>query len=644
MPWSYQLDLWSELRLALSLGVILLLPGWALLSLTTWWQPWAPLQRWIVAFGLSLSLYPVLYYNARVFAPWLRLDVWTLSAGLAVCGLTVVWRERHRWREHLAFTRLEWLALGVFAATLFTRFYVIRDWPYPASPDSLHHVLITQLAAQQGQLPATMAPYFPVPLAMYHLGLYALTATAQTLANVPAHAAVLWTAQVVNGLCGLGVYLVLDAKVGRVGAVVGAIAAGLLSFQPAILVSWGRFTPVPSQAVLPIAWWITWQALSRWRERPSTSWQHLVWITGAAALLNAAVFLFHFRVAGYYLPLIAITVLWELRSAYRAQQMRPLLMGVAALGVVSLLLVSPVFLEAAQAYVRYTDSLQSPERRQAADEIASVYYPYSWTLITEVGARLWLLGLALAGGALAAMRRNLIAVVALLWLIALWLIGTAYMLGIPLLRFTNMTAVLLALYLPLSLLIGAGVEESIRLAPARWRPRAAYALLILFLLMGTWAGRARAVELLPHLHFVREPDIPAMNWIRAHTPPDARFAVNTFYYSPEFLHGTDGGYWIPYFTGRQTTANTMLFVLSDADFRGQTVAMTQAVKRLAEGQAVLDELRRFGVTYIYVGVTGNYAGPALDRAQLSQMPGVEAVYRSEGVTIFAIKDSIAEQP
>ena len=53
-------------------------------------------------------------------------------------------------------------------------------------------------------------------------------------------------------------------------------------------------------------------------------------------------------------------------------------------------------------------------------------------------------------------------------------------------------------------------------------------------------------------------DIAAMEWIRGHTEPDALFAVNTYFWLPHHPHGTDAGYWIPYFTGRQMTAAVML--------------------------------------------------------------------------------------
>jgi hypothetical protein len=156
------------------------------------------------------------------------------------------------------------------------------------------------------------------------------------------------------------------------------------------------------------------------------------------------------------------------------------------------------------------------------------------------------------------------------------------------------------------------------------------------LIGGAYSGWARAVEILPNNQFVRAADIPSMNWIRANTPPDARFAVNTLYYSPEFMYGTDGGYWIPYFTDRRTTAGTMLFTLGMTSIRAQIAGMSQAVKRLEQDNTALDELRRLGVGYIYIGKAGNFSGPGLDPTRLRQAAGVSVVYQSDGVTILQI--------
>lgn len=641
MTWSYFLDGGSSLRLAVALGLMLTVPGWALLGLTPVWKEWPVLRRWAVAIALSIAVFPVLYYAARVAAPGLRLGPWTLRIGLLAAGVAALWQWRGRWRAQLAFTPLEWVALGVLAVTLFTRFWIIREVPFPPSPDSLHHALITRLTAEQGRLPETLAPYAPVPLDLYHLGLHALAAAAANLAQAPAHTALLWMAQALNGLCGLGIYVVLDDKASRLGGILGAVTAGLLSFQPAILMSWGRFTPVASQAILLIAWWLFWRFLEQLRQPAGPRPMEWAWNVGVTALLMAAVFQLHFRVAGYFLPLLAMTIVWEGGLAQRAGRWRPLVLGVLAVGAGALLLTAPALGSAWRAYVAHTDRLLSPERRESYDYLMTAYYAYSWSWVLEVGARLWLLLLAAGSGLLAVLNRSRVALLAFGWIAALWLLGSAYVLGIPLLQFTNMTAVLLALYLPLGLLVGAGAEAAVRRLRPRWRAWAAGALLAVGLAAGLWAGRARAEEVLPQYFFVTAGDVAAMNWIAANTPPEARFAVNTWLVNDEHLYGNDGGYWIPYFTGRRTTAENMLYVLADPSFWRETIERTRAVVALQSGQGSPAELRRLGITHLYVGRPHQVWGRTLDVDRLRRDPELQLLYQAEGVTIFALNGAAA---
>jgi hypothetical protein len=278
--------------------------------------------------------------------------------------------------------------------TFFTRFWIIRGHPYPAWSDSLHHALLTQLTAVQGKLPVSIQPYFPIPLGQYHLGLYSLSATVQWLAQVPAHTALLWTAQALNSLCGLGVYLVLDRKAGRVGAVVGVAVVGLLSHQPAWYVNWGRFTQLSSQTILLIAWLVTWEAIILWRCPWKEYKARILWSTASAAVLSGAVFLFHFRVFVFYIPLLAISVARELWKAQKEKQVKPMIMGIVAIGVVTLIVTSPALWEAVRIYILTRLDWAASTQSLTASEISETierFYNFPWSSAPRLVARTALL-------------------------------------------------------------------------------------------------------------------------------------------------------------------------------------------------------------------------------------------------------------
>jgi hypothetical protein len=612
-----------------------ILPGWAALTFDDIWRQWKGLQRWIAAMGLSIAFYPVFFYGIRSVFPFLTVGPYKMGTLLLAFAAVVGWRMRGHWKEQFIFDRLEWVAIGVFGMTLFTRFWIIRDHPYPAWSDSLHHTLLTQLTAVQGHLPFDMEPYFPVPLGQYHLGLYSLSATVQWLAQVPAHTALLWTAQMLNGLCGLGVYLVLDRKVGRVGAVVGAVVIGLLSHQPAWYVNWGRFTQIAGQTILLIAWLMTWEAITLWK-RP---WQRykakILWNTAMAAVLTGAVFLLHFRVAIFYVPLLAISVAWELWKAHRERHMGPVILGITTIGIAASIVVTPALWEAMRIYVPTTLN-RVPTATSEVSQTIQRYYEFPWRTVPLLAARPWLIVLASISAVIGLLKRNKLVIVCLVWVLTLYLVGNAYLLGLPLLNVTNMGAILIMLYLPIGLVIGAAAEEALTLCGPRWRKRAVRLVVALILVAGFVASHIRVTEIEPYRYFITPEDIAAMDWIRENTPPDALFAVNTYFWLPRAPHGTDAGYWIPYFTGRQTTAGVMLLSLGTKDYRDGVVKMSQAAEQLEVDNTVLAELQALGVDYVYVGRKGDFSGPGLNVTQLAQAQNVSVLYQNGKVSILQI--------
>jgi hypothetical protein len=246
--------------------------------------------------------------------------------------------------------------------------------------------------------------------------------------------------------------------------------------------------------------------------------------------------------------------------------------------------------------------------------------------------------MALSGFSIAVglLKRSKLVIAALLWTLVLYLLGNTYVLGLPLLSFTNLGAVLVMLYLPIGLVVGSATEEALTLCKSHWCRRAAWLVIALVLVVGLMASRARVTELEPYRYFVTPEDVAAMDWIKENTPPDALFAVNTYFWLPRVPHGTDAGYWIPYFTGRQTTAGAILLNLAGSDYESRIVELSRLVEQLEDGNAPLTELQAMGVDYVYIGRRGDFSGPGLSAAQLSQSKNVEMLYQEGGVYILRI--------
>lgn len=638
----------TGLRLLVVLVGMLTLPGWAALSFADNWRQWRGLQRWIVAVGISIAFYPVLFYGMRSVFPFLTLGPYKMSALLLGCAAIIGWRMRGHWKEQIIFDQLEWAALAVLGITLFTRFWIIRDHPYPAWSDSLHHTLLTQLTAVQGHLPYDLEPYSPIPLGQYHLGLYALSATVQWLAQVPAHTAVLWTAQMLNGLCGVGVYLVLDRKVGRLGAILGAAVVGLWSHQPAWYVNWGRFTQLSSQTVLLIAWLVTWEAIASWKCPWRECKAGILWNTACAAVLTGGVFLLHFRVAAFYIPLLAISITWELWKARKGSRVGlKVVLGTIVIGIAALVVVAPALSEAAHIHVGAKLNLARSSQSGAVTQetlqtVRSLYYNFPFRTVQELAASPWLLVLAGLSSVVGLLRYNKLAIASLLWVVTLCLFGNAYLLGLPLLTFTNLGAVLIMLYLPLGLIVGSATEDVLALCRPLQREHINRLVITLVLITCFVASHVRVTKIEPYRYFVTSQDIQAMDWIRENTPSDARFAVNTYFWLPHAPHGTDAGYWIPYFTERRTTAGTMLLSQGTTDYVSNIVEMSRAADQLEIDNTSLARLHELGVDYVYIGRQGDFSGAGLNVTQLTQSEDIHLVYQNNGVYILQIEPMDSE--
>ncbi len=137
---------------------------------------------------------------------------------------------------------------------------------------------------------------------------------------------------------------------------------------------------------------------------------------------------------------------------------------------------------------------------------------------------------------------------------------------------------------------------------------------------------------------------PALHWIRQHTPPDARFAVNAWLWYGSTYAGSDAGYWIPVLTDRQSILPPVLYSLTlprpAVEEINARLAAWSADPLLTD-PAQLERLRANGVTHIYVGGRSSEAQAGMQAgaqaAALAQLPDLELLYARDSVYIFRIK-------
>ncbi len=568
-------------------------PGWLLLSFTNYWKQWTALQRWILAISLSLVSYPVLFYFLRIIFPGFHFNRIILFMIGFVGLIILIIRERKNFKVHIAFDKYEILAIGIILLTLFTRFLILKTHPYPAWTDSLHHTLLTNLFAQNGQLPYTLEPYEPVSLSMYHLGLYTITGTFQILSSVQAHTALLWVAQFLSGLCGIGIYLYLDKHVSRKAAIVGLLIAGFFSFQPNWYFNWGRFTQLASQTVMVTAMVVNLELLKSFSEIADTKKKIPLAIIILASLLNAGAFLFHYRVAIFYVLFLLIIVAVYFKISFSQRKLKQFLIILLLVAIISMILISPSIFQAFEKYVQYktidSASQTSPDYS---------YYEFPLSSYFSLGLPKWLFIVTLILLGFGLIRKNKQSILMLLWLILLFALGYLYVLKIPFLMVTNLGAIIIMLYIPASIIIGIGYEELINSKTiSKYQDK----VFLVILLLGLIFSYIRIFDIEESRFFLSNEDIDAMVWINENLPKDAKFGINTTFWLTNSPHGVDGGYWIPYFTGRKTTTGTMIFSLGSKDYQKTLIDTSKIISKASLDSSLndLSKLCDFGVEYFY---------------------------------------------
>jgi hypothetical protein len=168
----------------------------------------------------------------------------------------------------------------------------------------------------------------------------------------------------------------------------------------------------------------------------------------------------------------------------------------------------------------------------------------------------------------------------------------------------------------------------------------------LLICAGMWgAGQRRSDLSAIDYALVTRPDLRAADWIRTNTPEKAIFLVNSFFaFNGSAIVGSDGGWWLPLLSLRQTNLPPTNYVFEQSprpDYRQWVNALTEQI--ISHGLAnpdVIAMLKERGISYVYIGQRQgkvNNLGAALDPQLLLASPNYTPIYRQDRVWIFQLK-------
>lgn len=676
---------------ALLLPMLYLAPGLATLRLLWPRGQTLALPAYLsLAAGVSVALPPLLLLLfEQLHVPWNGFVTW----GYLLCSLVLAAWPTHpdaSWynpRQHKRGLRWPWYGtalravdlalLGVVLPALLIRLYVVRDLPTGMFGDSYHHTMIAQLLVENSGLFQSWQPYVPLATFTYHFGFHTNVAFVHWLTGIDVVSCVLWTGQILNTLSVLLAFTLVVALGGSKWAGIwAALLTGFALTLPGFFVNWGRYTQLTGQVVLvPVV--VSWIALAESvqaepaaRSPSSSSFPAPSQRRGGAqralllhsaptlllvALLTTAMILTHYRVTLFAALFVGSYLVTRVLVQRSGTFLATLLLKTVLATLLALVFASPWFVTIIQGYlIRNTTAIVTntaitPERFVQAAQLPAVHPFY---------LKHYVIAAALAGLLVAGWQRQWRIALLALWWALLVLCVTPYAVGLPGAGVIDFLTAFSALYLvaaPLAGYLLAQVQAGIWRALVHLRiPAVTGRVLVSIVMAGAmlvgFSEQTRIVDL--NFQLVTPADMQAMQWIRAHTHPQAHFLVNSFpAYGGTLIAGSDAGWWLPLLTGRSTNLPPISYgseVSADPYYlqqlhtlveqlRGHPLRDLKPVTIDLTTPEALQVLHDAHVAYIY---SGAHANPTPSRADhidttlLRNNRNFQLVYDQDGVEIF----------
>lgn len=637
-------------------AVVLLLPGSALLAWISSDSRRPSCEKALIwlADAAALSISITALVGLVSFSTGLRFTgpvVVALYGGCLVVLLAALFRrlreplgQRSLWRQLGC-----WLAAAAFVAGLAAwRLYQARTLALPAWVDPVHHTLTVRLILERGGIPADILPYIPAPF-VYHFGFHLAAALFSFVSGAAPEQAVLWFGQALNGFAALSVYRVAAvfrwppapelvspeeeqpgrwsvwrARFSTAFPVLAALLVGFVFHMPAYYLTWGRFTLLAGLLLVGPA---IGAAMEAWEDPIRKGvWARLALLIAGLALTHY----FTLLLLALFLMLPGAAALFQLFRGQNVRKNAGFLWRLMAFGSLGLLLASPwigwvLQNNGQQANIRVNLPLDGGE---AAQQSAADYLRYLDILTGPRRNHILLANSAL--GLLSAWRlpRRRFLVI---WALLLALFSLPWGLRFEPFRPDYFAIVL---FFPATLLLAALLVDGAAALGALARPwQGALALGVASALLLTWGIKETRNIINPVTVFAVEQDVRALDWVREHTEPEARFFINVTPWQGTAYRGVDGGYWLTPYTGRGTLLPPVFYGWGAPEYVAQITDWAQRATKIAGCTADFWALAsEANLTHVYL----REGQGSLQPAALAECPRLRPIYQEEGVTIYEI--------
>ena len=582
--------------------IFILLPGIVLLNWLGQGKNLGIGEHIGLASAVTIALYPLFHLWTYQFGLQIGFQlVWTCSTiSLAILLWQSVFKNGFFRKPSFLFKTQflsslpQILSLVIVILLCFSRLYAIREMVAPAWGDSIQHTILAQLFIEHNGLFQSWQPYAHFDTFTYHFGFHLAAANNAWITGLPMPEVVLNVGQMLSVLAVLALYPVaLRFSGGNHWAGLGTIiVGGFISQHPAFYVNWGRYTQLTGQVVLPGLIW----AFDRWwndEERPT--WGHGILII----LLTAGIALTHYRVA---ILSGAVGLVWTAWGAWRWRynlaEWRARLLRLIVLAFIAALLITPWMRIVIQGKLPavYGGMIQRTVKQpDTYSEIGiwrsiATFYPL-WLWGSSLIILLW---------GMWCKPRHFVPLT--LWGGAVFILTNPFLLQLPGTGWITNFLVVIALYIPLSLIIGWLIGEL-----SRWLKPNYEWLLAGFCILATLWGTYQQEQIVdPFFQMVMPEDSLVFEWINDNMPAESYFAINGFLaYGDRTVVGSDAGWWLPYYTQRANTIPPLITIMesTQGDAANGILRQLHVDIRNTDGNATLlhDAFCHYTITHVYLG-------------------------------------------
>ncbi|MHB8132803.1 MAG: hypothetical protein ACYDH1_01155 [Anaerolineaceae bacterium] len=529
--------------------LLFVLPGYTILSLARVdFRETLFIEKIVFSIGISLSITPILFLWTYLVGIKLGFfyAILPIIGSLGYFIYRLIKNKPASSKTHLKefFHRIELPDLILFVLIvllIFIRFWIIRPLPLPLWGDSYQHTLITQLLFENKGLFQSWEPYSDIPRFTYHFGFHSNAVNFQWLSGETAAQAVLVFGQIINILSVIVLYPIavyLTPNKNKWAGVVAILIGGFFLNMPNFYTNWGRYTQLLGQVILLPCILFLWKIF----DERKLDWKHL----GIAAILVAGIAFSHYRILVIFVLFIPILLVNNFRNQIKKNVLNLILIGTA-----SFLLFLPWFINAFGGTMDelFTGIFRSSQSQLVSNPMNSIIRPTLESSGFYNYISKGLLSILLLAVVYFLFKRNGKAVSFVVWWILAFIAGFPLMFYLPGKDIITGFALLIALYIPASIILGSFIGSLIP-SNEKFRNLIYYSGAITCIFLAVWFGRQRLYDIDPKTYALATfPDLRAAEWINENVPDTAKIFINFFpAFNDSVIVGSDGGWWLPYLT------------------------------------------------------------------------------------------------